>query len=532
MADAERSLRLPPVTHQFEHDSDEEAEQPGYIKATDYSLPYISQWSRLHHNEPVAELLRQVNCNFLSTPEVPPTLLSLKQHAQALCILLMKLVPTLRPGEVDVDNLNDPLALRADRNDAFDWLSDLQTPYQNADPDHQKPLISLLNEVKGRSDALGTEYHCPLSTTQLRGRCEPVQPFANLHNLIMHTNECLERLDHEFSSEGGLMGMLPTDEDYEESDRKDARNCLLGQWLVFTQHLVGRMHELEIAYGNALDALNGEAVAPMQHLSTLGPDGRSGREIAYPQDRWLLVNAGDDIFEHIHSIMDRQEALVKEKERIYTQNGVRSETRWMNNRGGKTYARGIIPVNIMTRYYRIAGQGRSTLFVLPAWEHNLSVEHTKALEKNPTVVSAVQPKFPVRFTELESRLKKSVERAQTLELTSMKLGSNVAKTHEQVKSLEADLERERAANRALEGVVGQDNHDLAAEVAKLRVELEKAKGDLAYEQTGKQRRQADNKRLTDNLAARNKELAEADKLIAALKHQLDQAAKESPTEKK
>lgn len=508
------------TNHQLDHDSDEEAEQPGYIKATDYSLPYTSQWSRLHSDEAETNLLRQVNCNFLSTPEVAPTLLSLKQHAHALCVLILKLVPTLKSGEVDADNSDDPLALKSAMNSAFDWLNDLQKPYENDDPDHQKPLHSLMNEVRGRSDTFGTEYHCPMSQTKPRGVGEAVKPFASLHNLIMHANDCLERLDHEFSSDGGLMGMLPTDEDYDTSDRKDARNCLLGQWLVFTQHLVGRMHELEIAYGNSLDALNGEAVVPLQHLSTLGPDARSGREIAYPQDRWLLVNAGDDVFDHIHSIMDRQEALVQAKEKVWRRNGAAGEAQWMDERGGKSYARGIIPVNIMTRFYRLAGQGRSTLFVLPAWDHHPAVEQTKTLEKNPTVVSALQPKFPVRATELEKRYKEAVEHAEEVERRSIKLGANLAKIHAQVSTLTADLEREKAANRVLEGAVGQSSRALAAEVAQLKVDLEKAKRELALEEENKKSRQRDNQYLTDGVALNSKELAEADKVIASLRSKL------------
>lgn len=507
-----------PVTHQFEHDFDEEGEQRGYIKATDYSLPYTSQWSRMHHDE--CGLLRQLNCNFISTPEVPPTLLSLKQHAQALCVLLLKLVPTLEPSVVDAANYGDQLALRAAQNDAFDWLNDLQTPYANDDPDHKKPLNSLINEVKGRSDVFGTEYHCPLTETKPRGLGEPVKPFANHHNLIMHTNACLERLDHEFSSEGGLMGLLPTDHDSEKTDREDARNTLLGQWLGFTQHLVGRMHELEIAYGNALDALAGEAVVPLQHLSTLGPDGRSGREIAYPQDRWLLVNAGDDVFEHIHSILDRQEALVEEKEKIWKAKGVSGERQWQEERGGKTYARGIIPVNLTTRYYRLAGQGRNTLFVLPAWDHRPAVQQTKTLESNPTVVSALQPKFPVRVTELEKRYNRRIEEAAELESQNIRLGSTVNTAHAQIRSLEADLERERAANRALESAVGSDGRALAAQVTELRLELEATKDDLANEQMGKEARLGDVRALQHSITQYMADLADCDKEIAGLKAKL------------
>ena len=521
-------LNPPAAPHQVEHDSDQEGEQRGYIRATDYSLPYTSQWSRLHHDD--CDLLRQLNCNFLSTPEVPPTLLSLKQHAQALCVLLLKLVPSLSASEVDAVNSDEPLASKAAKNDAFDWLADLRTPYFNNDPDHQKPLNTLINEVCGHSDAHGTEYHCPLAETKPpRGKGDAVRPFANHHGLIMHANACLERLDHEFSSEGGLIGLLPTDDTSDTQEKQDARNCLLGQWLVFTQHLVGRMHELELAYGNALDALSGEAVVPLQHLSAAGPDGRStGRPVAYPQDRWLLVNAGDDVFEHVHNLLDQQEALAEEKERVWRRNGVSGERLWVGEPDGDAHARGLVPINLTTRYYRLAGQGprsRSTLFLLPAWDHHPAVEHTRNLETNPTVVSALQPKFPQRATELERRYERRIARTAELERSNLGFRVNAAGSLAQLTSLRADLDRERAANRALEASVGRDGRTLAADVARLKAELEGAKADIARYEEGKQVRLADVQSLQERLAQREETLVQRDRDIASLKAQLGKAEK-------
>jgi hypothetical protein len=503
------------AAHIAEHEADSEGEQRGYIKGTDFSLPYTSQWSRLHHSE--VDLLRHVNCGYLSTYGVPPTLLSLKQHAQGLCNLILKLIPTLRAGEVDALNSGDPTTLRSGQNSAFDWLNDLQTPYTNDDPDHHKPLNALLNEVKSRKDAYGSEYHCPLTETTPRGRGEAVRPFANHHNLIMHANACLERLDHEFSSEGGLMALLPTDDETETADRKNARNSLLGQWLAFTQHLVGRMHELEIAYGNALDMLGGKSVVPLQHLSTLGPDGRSGREIAYPQDRWLLVNAGDDVFEFVHDILDKQEVLVSEKEKVWRDKGVTGEYQWSRNGGGKAHARGIIPVNLTTRFYRIAGQGRGTIFILPAWESNPAVEHTKRLEQNPTVVSALQPKFPIRVTELEKRTDEKVARMADLESQNKRLSRDTIISHAQLASLEAELERVRAANRVLMAAVGKESQSMAVDVHVMRSELDKVKKELAREQEAKAERLQDLRSLEENLRRHREEIAQRDKLIAQLR---------------
>lgn len=484
--------------HLAEHEDDDDAGQRGYVKGTDYALPYFSQWSRLHEGEVDDGLLRHVNCGYLSTHGVPPTLLALKQHAQALCILIHALTPTLKSGEIaggdpraraekedeEEEADEDPLAFRYQLNDAFDFLNDLTVPYTNDDPNHHKPLMALVNEVRGRHEAHGTTYHCPLAETKPREKGEKQRPYANHHSLIMHANACLERLDHEFSSTGGLLSLLPIpsspssegDDDDDNPDLANARNSLLGQWLLFTQHLVGRMHDLERSYGNALDALAGEAAIPAQHLSQLGPDARStGRAIAYPQDRWILVNAGDDVFSYVHQILDKQEAIVQAKEKIWRRNGAAGEYIWTHERGGRDYARGIVPVNLVTRYYRLAGRGRnSPLFVLPAWEHHPGVQHTREIEGQPTVVACAQAKFPSRATELEKRFQERINRAQRVEMEQLQVLEEVREVEEQVGLLRRENEMLVKTRDALMLAVGEGERALAEQVHKQRERAGKA----------------------------------------------------------
>jgi hypothetical protein len=496
--------------HLAEHEDDDEAEQRGYIKGTDFALPYFSQWSRLHEGEVDDGLLRHVNCGYLSTHGVPPTLLALKQHAQALCILIHALNPTLKSGEIagadprarakednddeeEEEEEEDRSAFRYQLNDAFDFLNDLTVPYTNDDPNHHKPLTALVNEVRGRHEAHGTTYHCPLAETKPRGKGEKQRPYANHHSLIMHANACLERLDHEFSSTGGLLSLLPIPSEEDDNDPANAalanaRNSLLGQWLLFTQHLVSRMHDLERSYGNALDALAGEAAIPAQHLSSLGPDARSvGRElnlnlnpnnlVVYPQDRWILVNAGDDVFDYVHQILDRQESMIQAKEKVWRRNGVANgEYIFQHERGGRDYARGIVPVNLVTRYYRLAGRGKnSPLFVLPAWEHHPGVQHTRELETTqqgqgqPTVVACPQPKFPSRATELEKRFAERIRRAQRTERENVWAMEEAREAREQVALLKRENEMLAATRDALMLAVGEGGErSLAEQVHKQR----------------------------------------------------------------
>ncbi|KAM7199920.1 hypothetical protein V8F20_005569, partial [Naviculisporaceae sp. PSN 640] len=467
------AISLP--SHLIEHEGDPKGNQKGYIKGTDYSLPYSSPWSRIHRKEIDKNLLRHINCGYLSTPGTPPTLLALKQHAQSLCILIQALNPTLKSAEIihgdpssthmplygrspfdDPDNnqTEDPLKRKYNLNSAFDFLNDLSVPYTNDDPNHHKPLVGLLNEIRGAHEGFGTDSHCPLMTVKPRGAAEPVRMYANHHNLVMHANACLERLDHEFSPVGGLMGLLPTPaEDPEGEEIARARESLLGQWLLFTQHLVGRMHELERSYGNALDALSGEAAIPHQYLSSLGPDARStGREIAFPQDRYILVNAGDEIFETIHDLLDKQEEIYQAKAEIYLRNGVLSPSSFVNianssEEGGVTitpedaesYARGLIPLTLPTRFYRLAGQGHSTLFLLPAYSVHPSVEYTRKLEASPSIISSFQPAWPKRVSEFEKDHRVRLEYAKTLQADNLKLRQDAVKAFGEIDALKKNL---------------------------------------------------------------------------------------------
>ncbi|KUI54792.1 hypothetical protein VP1G_02259 [Cytospora mali] len=407
----------------------------GYYHATDYSIPYLSAWSRIHNNPVTKNMLRHMGCSYMGTEGIPPTLLALKQHAQSLAVLIAHLSPSVKSGRVDAKAFDfDPGSVlddgqgnkyreyidkperRMELNDAFDWLADLSQPYVNDDPNHHKPLNTLVNEVKGRHDVLGTEYQCPLADVPPRLRGDARQngyikqvspkPYASHHNLVMHANECLERLDHEFSATGGIMSLIPAEgRGATTQELKDAQNSLLGQMLMWMQALVLRNQELEMSVGACTDALASEAVVPLQHLSMTGPDGRSGREIAYPQDRWVLVNAGDDVWNYLHDTMDRQEALIEAKEKEWQHGGLLTQRAWMQERGGYQYARGLVVVDVNTRFYRLQGQGRSTIFVLPAWEHHPALEWTKAMQEagKQKVVSVVTPKYPERVSEFERR---------------------------------------------------------------------------------------------------------------------------------
>lgn len=504
------------AAHLADHEDDENRGLKGYVKATDYALPYMSQWSRINDEDVKSELLRHINCGYLSTHGIPPTLLALKQHAQSLCALIQILQPDVKVGEVSVDGAtkgegkasgssaaagtaDDNLAMKFELNSAFDFLNDLRTPYHNDDIYHHKPLVSLINEVRGRNEVYGTDYHCPLteiqhyspptkptgsSSGQEDSGVREFKPYSNLQNLLNHTNACLERLDHEYTATGGLLSVLPTDAAHDTTELAHARTTLLGQWLLFTQHLVARMHELERSYGNALDVLAGEAAIPHQVLSKLGPDGRSGRAIAYPQDQYILVNAGEDVYEYIHSLLDKREAVVQAKEKVWRKNGVVGEEMWHKNPQtgssslaaddgtgtglyeemekvdgdlvGAYFSRGIVQVDVTTRYYRLANSGKSVLFVIPAHSVHPGVEHTRVLEQQPTIMATVQPRYPPRASELEMKYNKKIRDANKIQQENLDLQNEMGSQKEQIRTLKAEVDRLTAARDALMHGIGMD----------------------------------------------------------------------------
>lgn len=414
--------------------NDPNVSQPGYYPATDHAIPYQSEWSRLHDDEATKATLRHLGCNYLGTPGCPPTLIALKRHAQSLAVLIARLSPSVRTGKVDGNpifddrqvgrdqygaaNVQHSVEGRLELNDAFDWLADLSQPYNNDDPNHHKPLNILSNEVSGRHEVAGTQYNCPIEKFPVR---EPLEqrahpylpdvsqlPHASHHLLAMHANECLELLDHEFSNTGGILSLIPEEgQGANSAELKAAQNSLLGQLLLYVQSLALRNHEMDMTNAKLTDALAGEAVVPLQHLSVLGPDGRSGREIAYPQDRWVLVNAGDDVWAHLHDAMDREEAALDVREHEWAEEdaGLGGDSVWSLERNQGRHARGLVAVDIRSRFYRLQGQGRSTIFVLPAFATQPSTEWSERLDRysKPTVVGTVAPRTVQRATDYQKR---------------------------------------------------------------------------------------------------------------------------------
>ncbi|KAH7324625.1 hypothetical protein B0I35DRAFT_424636 [Stachybotrys elegans] len=395
------------------------------IPATEYATAYSCALTDPHlklFREKDLELLRHVNCSYLSSGKAP-TLLALKQHAQALSNLILKLTPQSTFELINGAKFQGAAQFR--EMEAFDWLRDLGTPYKCDDADQQLPLYAAVNLIKNETETLdgkdGIQYHCPLEPVQDFGPSAPKSdeektkarrwPYQTHHNLLIHANECLEILDNDYSATGGLLSILPESDKEDPEQMAGVRNTLIGQWLLYTQLLVARMHELELNLCHALDVLHGEALVPRQLLNNLGAQGRlQGQPVTYPQDRFVLANAGDDVLNQLHKQLDEAEEDASNREQAWRDQGVSGSRMWEKQRSGEETSRGLVSVEATSRFYRIQGQGnKGTIFVMPYVEGHPDLEKTRQAEVRPKVVVVPMPTWPEPGSSMQQRYAAELE---------------------------------------------------------------------------------------------------------------------------
>ncbi|KAB8297931.1 hypothetical protein EYC80_001713 [Monilinia laxa] len=462
----------------------------GAVRRTKFSEAYRSIFTL---NQPdLIPLLRHVNCNYLSTKGHAPTILELKQHAQALVILLKQITISTQPGAIDSTNQNATpnIGARApsfNENETFDFLNDLGAVYENNTVHHNLPLPTLLNTLEPQQLEPGTMVNpgqldnfveidvCPLHPVDPAPLDGPSLPYATHEALLKHANEVLELIDHEYSAKGGLLGVLPHED--EGDNRALAETTLLGQMILYIQRLVARLHNLERLHANAMDVMKGEAVVPHQALSRVGPDGRSGRELVYPQDRFVLVNAGDDVWQFLNDEFEKKERVDEQIRANHLRLGVEGEKLW-EVKGGKEYSRGITAIDVITRYYRLRNDNLKTIFVIPAHAEHPGVKVTRDMERNPTVVSVVKPIWPERVSVWEKKTRDDLEDLRQLrrETESMHDAAEIANTERTYLLNEVKLQRShafKAKERLKTFTEGPERDQLAIELDAQRAGLER-----------------------------------------------------------
>ncbi|PVH82039.1 hypothetical protein DL98DRAFT_620797 [Cadophora sp. DSE1049] len=444
--------------------------QLSYIAPTRFAQAYKSIFIQKPESKKVKDLTPYVNCSYLSTTSKIPTLLELKQHAQSLVILIKSITMAQQGGLIDNENSGVMGAYPFSDGLTFDFLNNLREPYAGPKNPalmaaHQKQLTSLANVITSEFQPMPEhrdEYgnmQPPANRVIIQDVC-PLhyvedsvdnttygQPYATHQALIAHANEVLEMIDHEYSAVGGLLGILPKVEQKEQ--RAKAESTLLGQLILYVTRLVQRIHDLERLYANSLDCLATESVVPHQALSALGPDGRKPREVVYPQDRFVLVNAGDNVWQYLNSEFEYREEIDERVAANYKKHGVAGEAIW-EQRGGKEMSRGITAIDITTRYYRLRGDPLKTIFIIPAHGEHPGTKATRKMETEPTVVAVVKPVWPERISEWEKKHRAELEelkvlrnqfRASQAEVETARHNVTIMKgIHEQLKKRNAFLE--------------------------------------------------------------------------------------------
>ncbi len=371
------------------------AKEPDHvIGETPFAGPYLSNFTN-HAQKPLLDLLKHVNCSYLSSPSHRAvTLENLKQHAHSLTVLIRHLGVSTTYGAIDNRGHGDT---RFIDSEVFDWLNDLSVPYTNEDESHSLPLTALQNQLlEGAQVTLEQEnadqryrHACPMMRSDVTfGSHQKLLPLATNELLAKHANEILERLDHEFSSSGGLLGMLPVAGFGHEKIREMGEKSILGQWIAFTRSLVLRCHDLERSYANALDVVAGEAFVPREILSEVGTIGRQEQLVSYAQDRFVLCNVLQEQWGWLNDRLAVEELEQQEHQQP-------SMLAW---------------VEVPTRYYRLKGQ--QTVFVVPQWE---GTSATSRMEERPTVVQVVKPVWGARASAWEEKHEEEMQRLRLYE---------------------------------------------------------------------------------------------------------------------
>lgn len=406
--------------------------------------PYHSTWLRIcvEKRPEMSGLLENLNCSYFSTRGQAPTLLELKQHAQALLILIKAITvsdeavavddvpeksripaphrPVVKPGTkpsssrfqpYQPDPSNIEVNEENDKAVAFDFLANLNTRYTSSDPSHVVALTGLLNSLEdmGVLNRHGRD-HCPLHAVQISTpyndasikRNQHPLPYATNRQLLKHANDLLERLDHEFSSEGGLLGMLPLPDDSTEHARETniiGQHSILGQWISFTRSIVVRNHQLEQNLNQVLNIVAGEALIPRQVLY----DSTSGGLVHYktlqekaentPQSERFIINIqpGKQVeFAQAFEKLERHQAIIGKP---FDPSSVDASKMLLN-------------LSVTTTYSRL--RGGQTIFITPT-----TVTPTAPL---PAPIQLVKGEWRDRSSKWELQQYEELDRLRKIEL--------------------------------------------------------------------------------------------------------------------
>ena len=363
-----------------------------------YSSVYLSELAKLPASNPdpvggggnsahsVHSRFAHLPCSLIANSSAPPpTVLALKQHIKALCQLLCELEPATpadEPFESGGKGLPGP---------TFDFLNDLQIPYESDDPAENRPVTSLANQHPSAAEYYASASKSCFPTSDPAQTCPlDLDPASRtIAHTRAHANKLLTYLDNRHASTGGILSMTSS---------TATAHTLLGQWLLYTSRLVVRLAELEREVVNLREVLGNEAlVAGVRAHASQNQNGESSaREMLFPQDRYVLAGLSDALWLRITEALSisAEEAIDREIDTGVgmvrgsgpfetTSAGTESDSE--TDQEQARYGNVVSWVETTARLYRV--RGHETVFVIPAWDMHPGAKAVREVERGPLVMS-------------------------------------------------------------------------------------------------------------------------------------------------
>ncbi len=200
---------------------------------------------------------------------------------------------------------------------------------------------------------------------------------------MAHANEVLEQLDHRLSPQGGLLALLPPDND---GNSKESEKGIFGQWLRYTQALVGRVAELEREVALMRELLGGDDTAPSARGRRTA-SGKEARKTVLPQDRYVLAGLNDALWVRLNEDLDITAGMTAAKNRrAEEQLRPRGRSGQGLNRDTRCKSDGLNVVSwveVTSRVFRVKGQ--ESVYIIPAWDIHPGAEAVRRIENQPLV---------------------------------------------------------------------------------------------------------------------------------------------------
>jgi hypothetical protein len=393
-----------------------------------------------------------LNCSYFEHRTKAPTLGDLKRHALSLTNLIYAHAGSMIGS-------------------ATDWVRLVGTgcQYEDEDEAHGVPLEHAMNVVRQGVDGLETAGgKCPLVDG-------PLGIPGGYDELMGHANEILEIVDYRCAHKGGLLSLLPHPG---QERRVKVEDTFVGQWMVYTSNLSMRVAQLEIEVENSRNVLAGEATAPwvLGRASFFGGgEGVDfGRELLFPQDRYVLSGLSQGLWERLdHKLLREAQRKTVVEESVATK--VRGGRVKPGRKAGGDESAPAPPgqplepiawVDIKSRVYRV--KGKETMFVVlgHGGDLNPDTELTARLEKMPLISVLPHPVAGASTTAQDEE-----ERTQQEKRTE----ASLIRALKANQALEDELKKSTAQNENLERQVNIKVKESLEEFTSLLSELKETK---------------------------------------------------------